>query len=110
MPSRVYMICNAYESGIGHGLKGDGLDEARTRHADPELGEAYQIGYDQGQENLKRAFELDVSINMDTYEAIYQFSPNDGVWRDMPESDYRVLRSLHENPYLSLRVLYVKTN
>lgn len=50
MPSRVYMICNSYESGYGHGLVNDGLDLSKTPHADVELGEAYQIGYEAGQE------------------------------------------------------------
>lgn len=50
MVSRVFMICNSYESGYGHGLENDGLDLSETPHADPELGEAYQIGYAAGQE------------------------------------------------------------
>lgn len=49
MPSRVFMICNAYESGFGHGLANDGLDMSKTPHSDLELGEAYQIGYEAGQ-------------------------------------------------------------
>lgn len=48
MPSRIYMICNSYESGYGHGLTNDGLDLSQTPHADAELGEAYQIGYEAG--------------------------------------------------------------
>ena len=55
MVSRVYMICDRYESGYGHGLRNDGLDLSRTPHADTELGEAYQIGYEAGKaENAKR--------------------------------------------------------
>lgn len=50
MPSRIFMICNSYESGFGHGIQGDGLDLSKTPHADSELGEAYQIGYEAGQE------------------------------------------------------------
>lgn len=50
MPSRIYMICDRYESGYGHGVKNDGLDLSKTPHADPELGEAYKIGYEAGQE------------------------------------------------------------
>ena len=42
------MICNSYESGYGHGLQNDGLDLSKTPHADIELGEAYQIGYEAG--------------------------------------------------------------
>jgi hypothetical protein len=53
MPSKVFMICNSYESGFGHGLANDGLDLSKTPHADPEQGEAYQIGYDAGQEARK---------------------------------------------------------
>lgn len=48
MPSRIYMICDRYESGYGHGVKNDGLDLSKTPHADPELGEAYKIGYEAG--------------------------------------------------------------
>ena len=53
MVSRVYMICNSYESGYGHGLRNDGLDLSKTPHADAEIGEAYQIGYEAGQEGRK---------------------------------------------------------
>lgn len=61
MPSKVFMICNSYESGFGHGLANDGLDLSKTPHGDPEHGEAYQIGYEAGQEALaakKQALEL----------------------------------------------------
>ena len=30
MVSKVYMICNSYESGYGHGLANDGLDLSKT--------------------------------------------------------------------------------
>lgn len=53
MPSKVYMICNSYESGYGHGLQNDGLDLSQTPHADQEQGEAYQIGYEAGFEMYK---------------------------------------------------------
>lgn len=49
MASRVTMICDSYESGFGHGMADDGLDLSKTPHSDPELGEAYQIGYEAGQ-------------------------------------------------------------
>ena len=51
MPSRVFMICNAYESGFGHGLANDGMDLSKTPHSDPECGEAYQIGYEAGKKH-----------------------------------------------------------
>jgi len=50
--SRVYQICNRYESGYGHGIKRDGLDLSKTPHSDAELGEAYQIGYEAGSEKF----------------------------------------------------------
>lgn len=62
MPSRVFMICNAYESGFGHGLASDGMDLSKTPHSDPELGEAYQIGYDAGQK-AKSPMKLTEAIN-----------------------------------------------
>lgn len=55
MVSKVFMICDAYESGFGHGLKLDGLDLSKTPHGDPELGEAYQIGYEAGAERAAEA-------------------------------------------------------
>jgi hypothetical protein len=51
MNIEVYEICNSYESGYGHGYAGDGFDLSKTPHSDPELGEAYQIGYDAGRSN-----------------------------------------------------------
>jgi hypothetical protein len=42
------MIVDAYESGVGHGLQNDGLNG--DYYADPELNEAYHLGYDKGQQ------------------------------------------------------------
>jgi hypothetical protein len=53
MVSKVFMICDAYESGYGHGLANDGLDLSKTPHGNPEHGEAYQLGYEKGQENFQ---------------------------------------------------------
>jgi len=53
MPSRIYIICDSYESGYGHGIRNDGFDLSKTPHGDPECGEAYQIGYEAGQEKYK---------------------------------------------------------
>lgn len=53
MASKILMICDAYESGIGHGLQRDGLDLSKTPHGDPECGDAYQIGYELGFERSK---------------------------------------------------------
>lgn len=53
MPSRVYVICNAYESGVGHGWQNDGHDNAdNSLYDDAELNEAYQIGYKEGNERF----------------------------------------------------------
>jgi len=52
------MICNAYESGFGHGLANDGMDLVQTPHSDPELGEAYQLGYEAGKK--QRAIPTEV--------------------------------------------------
>jgi hypothetical protein len=41
--TRVVILCNAYESGFGHGLQGDGLPNPYTRGS--EEWEAYQEGY-----------------------------------------------------------------
>ena len=45
--SRIFQITNAYESGVGHGSKKDGHSE--SPYADPELGEAYKLGYKHGE-------------------------------------------------------------
>lgn len=55
MVSRVYMICDRYESGYGHGWKQDGFDLSKTPHGDAELGEAYQLGYEAGSKARERA-------------------------------------------------------
>lgn len=41
--SRVFMICNAYESGVGHGRKKDGLPNPYPNKSEEH--EAYEIGY-----------------------------------------------------------------
>ena len=54
---RVYMLIDRYESGYGHGWKRDGLDLSKTPHQDPEMGRAYQIGYEAGFEARNRNIE-----------------------------------------------------
>jgi len=46
--SKVYIICNAYESGVGHGLQGDNLPNPYDPLSDEY--EAYDIGYKEGLE------------------------------------------------------------
>lgn len=48
MPSKVFMICDAYESGLGHGLQNDGLTVDKTPFGDPDHSEAYDIGFRKG--------------------------------------------------------------
>lgn len=46
--SRICEICNAYESAVGHGLLRDGKTD--PPYSDPELNEAWEIGYKAGVE------------------------------------------------------------
>ena len=46
MVSKTYEICNAYESGYGHGYQRDGKNG--DYFTDDKLNEAYKIGYDAG--------------------------------------------------------------
>lgn len=48
MTSKVFMICDAYESGVGHGLQRDGMDESPFGNIECAI--AYQIGYALGLE------------------------------------------------------------
>jgi hypothetical protein len=48
--SKVYQICNAYESGYGHGYNNDGKDD--DYYSDSELNEAYKIGYRAGYDDF----------------------------------------------------------
>lgn len=48
--SKVYMICNAYESGVGHGVNDDKLPNPFSKDKEPDLYEAYDIGYRHGLE------------------------------------------------------------
>ena len=49
--SKIFMICNAYESGVGHGMKNDGLENPYIPGSDEH--EAYDIGYQEGVETKK---------------------------------------------------------
>ena len=49
--SVVFRICDAYESGLGHGLKCDGAANPYTHAAERE---AYDIGYQRGQEHREQ--------------------------------------------------------
>lgn len=53
----IYMICNRYESGFGHGLADDGFDLSKTPHEQERFGIAYQIGYEAGQERFKQGLK-----------------------------------------------------
>lgn len=46
--SKIFEICNAYESGYGHGYQHDG--KQGDFFSDPDLNEAYNIGYAAGLE------------------------------------------------------------
>ncbi len=52
--SRVFMIVDRYESGYGHGWKQDGFDLSKTPHSNPELAEAYDLGYKAGHDARER--------------------------------------------------------
>lgn len=45
----IFAICDAYESGIGHGLQLDG-HKSGAIFGNPECGKAYEIGYELGEE------------------------------------------------------------
>lgn len=55
--TEVYMICNAYESGIGHGLQRDGV--CNPKNPGSKEYEAWKIGYAEGIDRSKQ----DVSAN-----------------------------------------------
>lgn len=57
-PVDVFVICDAYESGIGHGLQNDGLKYGRSYFASKEAADAYELGYEKGQENAAKPKEL----------------------------------------------------
>lgn len=48
----IFAICDAYESGIGHGLQLDG-HKSGTIFGNPECGKAYEIGYELGEERAR---------------------------------------------------------
>jgi len=48
----VFAICDAYESGIGHGLQLDG-HKSGAIFGNPECGKAYEIGYELGEERAR---------------------------------------------------------
>jgi hypothetical protein len=53
--TRVFEICNAYESGYGHGYEHDGHDDDYY-HSD-DLNEAYHLGYAEGMEQSAKEAE-----------------------------------------------------
>jgi hypothetical protein len=61
--SRVFQICHSYESGYGHGVANGGLDLSKTPHTDRELGEAYQLGYNAGQEARAVEYAIEQTVN-----------------------------------------------
>lgn len=56
--NHVFAICERYESGYGHGLKNDGLDETKTQHSNPDHHEAYRIGYANGLSQHKKYINM----------------------------------------------------
>jgi hypothetical protein len=49
----IFAICDAYESGIGHGLQRDG-HKSGAIFGNPEHGEAYEIGYAEGEQRATK--------------------------------------------------------
>lgn len=50
--TRVFMICDAYEHGVGQGASGyqqTEKEQLASAYTDPELREAYGYGFDRGQ-------------------------------------------------------------
>ena len=52
--SNVFKICDAYESGFFHGFKNSGLKNSFDKAQEPELFEAYGIGYNNGKYKYER--------------------------------------------------------
>lgn len=52
--SKVFKICDAYESGFGHGFKNSGMKNTFDKAHEPELFEAYGIGYNSGKYKYER--------------------------------------------------------
>lgn len=48
-------ICDAYEAGVGHGLKRDGLNDGYQYYANKECAYAYTIGYENGEDRSREA-------------------------------------------------------
>ena len=63
--SRIEEICDAYESGVGHGLKKDGND---TPYLAIDLKEAWQIGYNSGTEIADEKAAKELSSKYQKYE------------------------------------------
>lgn len=58
MVSEVFMICDAYESGVGKGLEGrEEFRKAPYKEGTPEA-EAYETGYEFGELKRKRRIEM----------------------------------------------------
>jgi hypothetical protein len=72
--TEVFEICNAYESGFGHGYQLDNLINPFKK--DSKLYEAYDIGYKEGEErrkdDLKNKSENNISIFAELKSSIHQ--------------------------------------
>lgn len=72
MPSNIYIICNAYESGVGHGQKIDGHDNANGKlFSDPDCNEAYQIGYAFGKEKAEKKQKNSNAAQWEDFNKMY---------------------------------------
>ena len=63
MPSKMYMICNSYESGFGKGLDGVNVTNPYKKGEKDSLNrdcyEAWDIGYKEGQKRFKESTTLE---------------------------------------------------
>ena len=62
----VFAICDAYESGMGHGLQLDG-HKSGAIFGNPECGKAYEIGYEEGEERARKPVAPDRAPSTDTH-------------------------------------------
>jgi hypothetical protein len=114
------MIVDAYESGMGHGLAGDGMDIFKTPHGNPDHSEAYELGYNLGQSRrIMHTAEKAKRHAVTQYKSLW-FQPSESQIEGIPDfieislQDHALaalkIRRLFDNDYKAKLFADVKGN
>lgn len=103
----IFAICDAYESGIGHGLQRDG-HKSGAIFGNPECGMAYEIGYEEGEERSsgKKPAVPPVATQVAQAVHFYRVRGAETQWHETSAENIEAIRATNQPYPYEFRTLY----